>query len=125
MDADMVVFNAVRVVGHEEEGYDSPDFGSAVSAAGFLFIDLPVSAVADTVLLPFDVTNTLLGKGRPPEGGWPLLHIPSRANVKDDQKPPAVETGEPGNALDRLNSNSFSNWTGSFYEVETKAPARP
>jgi uncharacterized protein YceK len=73
VDADMALVNARRAVGLES-GYDNPDIDSILAAGGFLFVDLPMSVAADTVLLPLDVANTLMGKGRPPEGGWPLLH---------------------------------------------------
>jgi uncharacterized protein YceK len=70
---DGVVTNIERVWDYEK---DYEPLQAAAVAAAFLFIDLPLSAVADTILLPFDVVNTILGRGRPPEGGWPLLHKP-------------------------------------------------
>jgi uncharacterized protein YceK len=58
---------------------DIDSFSAAGYAAGTVFLNLPLSLVADTIMFPFDVTNTLRGRGEPPEGGWPMIRARAQA----------------------------------------------
>jgi uncharacterized protein YceK len=92
VSADAALIGAGRTV-NEGEIYDR--VSTAAFAAGFLFIDLPLSAIADTILLPLDVVYTLQGKGHP-EGGWPWINNGLKLTQGEDKpQPPATASPSP------------------------------
>jgi uncharacterized protein YceK len=60
----------------------------------FQWLDLPVSAAADTILLPWDVVRTLQGRGEPPPGGWPRLRRSPNPELpaEPSDRPPTQST---------------------------------